>query len=378
MDHIELGRIIVPAQVRRAGDRDYPVLSMTMRNGLVDQADKFKKRIASADTSEYKVVQRDQLVVGFPIDEGVLAFQNLYDEAIVSPAYNIWSIHDGVSVDRKYLELFLRSPGALAFYTSRLRSTTARRRSLPNDIFLSLLVPNPPLAEQERIVNLLDEADTLRKLRAQADRRTAALLPALFHEMFGDPLANSLNWPRKELRQLGRVVTGGTPPSAKEGMFGGEVPFITPGDLESNTKETMRYVTEAGAEEARTIRAGSTLVCCIGATIGKTDRSWKRSAFNQQINAIEWSEEIDDDFGAVCMKQSSKAVIQQGSQTALPILKKSLFAQIRIPVPPLPLQQEFARRVTEIRALEAAQAASRLRLEALFQSMLHRAFNGEL
>ena len=50
---------------------------------------------------------------------------------------------------------------------------------------------------------------------------------------------------------------------------------------------------------------------------------------------------------------------------------------LKLPVPPLPLQKEFAQRVTEIRALEAEQAASRQRLEALFQSMLHRAFNGE-
>jgi type I restriction enzyme S subunit len=53
-------------------------------------------------------------------------------------------------------------------------------------------------------------------------------------------------------------------------------------------------------------------------------------------------------------------------------------AELLVPLPPLPLQQEFAQRVTEIRALEAAQAASRLRLEALFQSMLHRAFNEDL
>jgi restriction endonuclease S subunit len=47
-----------------------------------------------------------------------------------------------------------------------------------------LPIPVPPPSEQERIEKLLDEADGLRKLRAQADRRTAALLPALFHEMF--------------------------------------------------------------------------------------------------------------------------------------------------------------------------------------------------
>jgi type I restriction enzyme S subunit len=196
--------------------------------------------------------------------------------------------------------------------------------------------------------------------------------------MFGDPINNPRHWPTKELRYLGHVVTGSTPPSAKEGMFGGDIPFITPGDLERDTRDTMRCVTEAGATEARVVRAGSTLVCCIGATIGKTDRAWKRSAFNQQINAVEWNDEIADDFGVVCLKQSSKAVIQQGSQTALPILKKSLFEQIRIPVPPLPLQHRFAERVKEIRELESAQAASRQRTEDLFQSMLHRAFSGEL
>ena len=51
---------------------------------------------------------------------------------------------------------------------------------------------------------------------------------------------------------------------------------------------------------------------------------------------------------------------------------------MKIPVPPLPLQKEFAARVAEIRELETRQATSRARLDALFQSMLHRAFNGEL
>lgn len=53
-------------------------------------------------------------------------------------------------------------------------------------------------------------------------------------------------------------------------------------------------------------------------------------------------------------------------------------AGLVVPVLPLPLQKEFAQRVTEVRELEAVQVANRQRLEALFQSLLHRAFNGEL
>jgi type I restriction enzyme S subunit len=272
---------------------------------------------------------------------------------------------------------FIRQPSFRSAAEASFTGSAGQKR-VPADFLKKFPIPVPPLEEQERIVKLLDEADELRKLRAQSDSRTAALLPALFYEMFGDPLANSRGWPTNELRQLGRVVTGSTPSSAKEGMFGGEIPFITPGDLERNTRLTLRHVTEAGAAEVRTVRASSTLVCCIGATIGKTDRTWKRSAFNQQINAVEWGQQVDDDFGVVCMKQFSGVVIRQGSSTALPILKKSLFEQIRIPVPPISLQKEFAARVAEVRALEAEQAASRSRLAALFKALLYNAFQGDL
>jgi type I restriction enzyme S subunit len=94
---VALGELIRPVKVARAGGGDYPLLSMTMHDGLVDQSAKFKKRVASADVSDYKVIKRGQMVVGFPIDEGVLDFQTLYDEGIVSPAYGVWELTRGVS-----------------------------------------------------------------------------------------------------------------------------------------------------------------------------------------------------------------------------------------------------------------------------------------
>jgi type I restriction enzyme S subunit len=65
-------------------------------------------------------------------------------------------------------------------------------------------------------------------------------------------------------------------------------------------------------------------------------------------------------------------------QMAQKNINLKILSELTIPVPPLALQKEFAQRVTEIRELEADQATSRTRLDALFQSMLHRAFNGDL
>ena len=92
-ESVELGELIFPAKVIRCGRDEYPVFSMTMHDGIVEQKTRFKKDLASKDQSNYKVVKPGQLVVGFPIDEGVLYIQQLGKKGIMSPAYNIWDVN---------------------------------------------------------------------------------------------------------------------------------------------------------------------------------------------------------------------------------------------------------------------------------------------
>jgi type I restriction enzyme, S subunit len=196
--------------------------------------------------------------------------------------------------------------------------------------------------------------------------------------MFGDPIKNPKEWSRAPLEDLGDVVTGSTPPSAQQGMFGGAIPFVTPGDLERDTLKTARFVTDAGAEQSRLVRKGSTLVCCIGATIGKTDRAQAACAFNQQINAVEWKANVDDNYGLQVMKFFSNEVAARGRSTTLPILKKSAFEEIALPVPPFALQQKFAAIVPRFERVRAQQREAERQAEHLFQTLLHRAFNAEV
>ncbi len=67
--------------------------------------------------------------------------------------------------------------------------------NISQKIISQLSLDIPPLSEQRRIVEILDQADALRKKRAEADAKAARILPALFYKMFGDPLAlvNSSN-----------------------------------------------------------------------------------------------------------------------------------------------------------------------------------------
>jgi len=60
--------------------------------------------------------------------------------------------------------------------------------------FQQVCVPVPPLPEQRRIVEILDQADRLRRLRAEAEVKADRILPALFIAMFGDPRTNPRGW----------------------------------------------------------------------------------------------------------------------------------------------------------------------------------------
>ena len=275
------------------------------------------------------------------------------------------------AIDLAYLCRVLENYDVTPFVTGTTRGKLTKAGAS------EIVIPLPPLAEQRRIAEVLDRAEALRAKRRAALAQLDSLTQSLFLDLFGDPRPNERLWPLRCLKELGKVKTGGTPPSAKPGMFGGPIPFITPGDLESD-QPVKRTVTEAGAVEAETIRAGATLVCCIGATIGKMGKAAQHSAFNQQINAVEWANGVDDDYGLSVLRFFKPQIVTWGASTTLPILKKSSFEKIEIPVPPLPLQREFARRVTAVEKLKTAQRASLAELDALFATLQHRSFRGQL
>lgn len=182
---VALGTLIHQAKTMRCGDDDYPVLSMTMHDGLVFQDEKFKKVIASKDRTNYKIVKRNQLVIGFPIDEGVLAAQRIVDAGIVSPAYGIWDI-DQSKILPEFLEYVLRCDRALSYYKAKLRGSTARRRTLPTPTLLEYTVPLPSISEQEHILDVVHKARSVISGCAEEITLLDKLIKSRFVEMFGD------------------------------------------------------------------------------------------------------------------------------------------------------------------------------------------------
>ena len=252
-----------------------------------------------------------------------------------------------------------------------------------------LRLPVPPLSEQERIVKLLSEADELRKLRTQADNRTATLISALFHKMFGDPEKNTTCC---RSAMLGEIIS-----STKLGLVRGAnemddtlpFPYIRMDAILGNGNlilTPIKRVNATAAEVAEfSVRDGDFLFNTRNSRelVGKTALFEGRGTylFNNNIMRIRFNDSVDPHYMIALFQTSfikrQLEASKSGTTSVVAIYFKNL-SNITVLVPPLPLQKDFTMYAKEIYALQAEQTATRKWLDDLFQSMLHRAFNGEL
>ncbi len=170
-----------------------------------------------------------------------------------------------------------------------------------------------------------------------------------------------MNWPKAKFKDVAKVVTGSTPKKSAAN-YGGDIPFVTPGDLgiHANISEAKVQLTKSGAESARELPKGAVLVCCIGATIGKVGIASRSVVTNQQINSLVFDEEkVHPKYGYYFCTTLTPFLVHRSSSTTMPIVNKTNFSEIEIPLPPLAEQQRIAA------ILDKADALRRKRQQAI-------------
>lgn len=207
MQYVMLGEVIQSAKSDRCGNDDYPVLSITKGEGIILQSNKFKKRIASQDTSQYKVVCRGQLVQGIHIDEANFGIQDIVDAGIVSPAYKVWNVDSSI-INPKYLEEVLRSPRSIQYYASNFNGSIKRRERLSDKDFLAMKIPCPLMEEQEHVLLVIQLLRNIILARKQEISKMDELIKARFVELFGDPVSNPKGWEKKALSEEAEIKIG--------------------------------------------------------------------------------------------------------------------------------------------------------------------------
>ncbi len=172
-------------------------------------------------------------------------------------------------------------------------------------------------------------------------------------------------WGLSQLKDVGDVVTGNTPPKKNIEHFGGNIPWIKPGDLlDRKIIKFEETLTESGASIARLLPQNSVMVSCIG-NLGKIGILDRPATTNQQINSVVFNSSIVNPvFGFYYALTLKEWLYENSSATTVSIINKGRFEKAPIPVPPLPEQQRI---VDKLDSLFGHLDALKTRLERIPQ-----------
>lgn len=358
-------------------------------------------RLGNLDLTDVKYVASD--VSPLRVTEGHILFNNTNSPDLVGKTAYVGSraelafsnhmtrLRASEAVEPRFAAKYLHFLWVSQYF--RHRCTNHVNQASVSGSMLADSVPFliPPLAEQRRIIAALEEhlsdldaaVAGLKRARANVLRHESSLLNAALSG------ANriSASWKEATVGDVAETVTGTTPPVADRKNYGGELPFFKPTDLNAGymVSRAREHLTAAGARHARRLPVGSVLVTCIGATIGKTGLARVECATNQQINAaIPDTRHVTSEwlFWYFRSPRGQSGIKNSASATTLPILNKSKFAALVVPLPPIDEQRRI---VAEIEgALSVAERTAAeinvqlARAARLRQSILKRAFEGKL
>lgn len=170
-----------------------------------------------------------------------------------------------------------------------------------------------------------------------------------------------MSWPLVPIKDVSTVVTGKTPSKKEDDNFGGDIPFVTPAELNGSVyvSSASQTLTAKGASLVKTVPKNAVMVCCIG-SLGKLAIAERELVTNQQINTVIFDvKKVDPKFGYYALQRLKPQMESLAPSTTVAIINKSNFEALEIPLPPLAEQKRIAT------ILDKADAIRRKRQQAI-------------
>jgi type I restriction enzyme S subunit len=282
----------------------------------------------------------------------------------------------------RFLCWWLNSPLSKEKFIGQMGGAAIKRLTLSK--IKRFEIPLPPLAEQRRIAEVLDRAEALRAKRRAALAQLDSLTQSLFLDLFGDPVMNRKGFP---VFRMGDVcdVRDGTHDSPKYVSEGG-YPLVTSKNLSGGFVDLsdVNLISEADyiqINKRSKVDRGDIIMPMIG-TIGSPVLVEDEPRFAiKNVALIKFTEASPSPILVRHLLSCSyfdHIVGQKNRGGTQKFVSLGDLRSFPLPLPPIALQREFARRVTAVEALKTAQRASLAELDALFATLQHRAFKGEL
>ncbi|EPT0554278.1 restriction endonuclease subunit S [Campylobacter coli] len=337
-----------------------------------------------------KVVPKGTLLMSFKLTLGKTAFAecDLYTNEAIAAIFI-----KNKNINKYFLDYVLKFTDLEKYVDNAVKGKTLNKQKLKQ---IEILLPKN-IKEQERIVGILDESfakiDESIKILEQDLLNLDELMQSALQKAF-NPLKDNAKenyklpqgWEWKSLGEIGEIITGTTPSKNNPNFYGNEYPLFKPSDLNGDIiiKYASDNLSKLGFDNARNLPKDTILVVCIGASIGKVGLSGVNGSCNQQINAIIPNSAFTSKYlFFVCLSNYFQTILKKNaSQTTLPIINKTEFSKLQIPLPPIKEQEQITSHLDElsshVKNLKQNYQAQIKDLQELKNSLLDKAFKGNL
>lgn len=288
-------------------------------------------------------------------------------------------------LDRRFLAYFLRSPRTVSRISEKAAGARMPRADM--DFIFSLELVLPSLTEQRRIVDLLSRADSIVRLRRDAQNKAAELIPAIFVAMFGDPATNPKGWPVVPLGESLRSVDYGS--STKASDDGNGIPLIRMGNVGYDGSLDLSNLKYAQLENAEVEKYRLSQGDILFNRTNSKELVGKTGLWGGGLDAV-----VASYFIRLRVKQDLLSPVYLWAFMNARHMKRVLFdtargaigqaninskelRSFRIGLPPLPLQDAFKRYVDFAESIIAQQDDALDKAKATFEALLARSFTTE-
>jgi type I restriction enzyme S subunit len=191
-----------------------------------------------------------------------------------------------------------------------------------------------------------------------------------------------MGWEELAFGAVGKLDRGKSkhrPRNAPE-LLGGKHPLIQTGDVANCSGYIKQYnstYSDIGLAQSKIWKAG-TLCITIAANIAKTGILTFDACFPDSVVGFIPNEKSDKEFVRYWLSFLQKTLEASAPESAQKNINLKILRELDIPLPPITLQNQFAKRIQAIEAQKQQAQASLEKSENLFNSLLQRAFKGEL
>ncbi|MGU8425898.1 restriction endonuclease subunit S [Clostridium perfringens] len=302
----------------------------------------------------------------------------MYYEGKIEAYQRTYVLHN-INIEAKFLYYFLKLNWKKYILRRQIGSAT---NYMKLEDILNFEVPNISLDMQKKIIDILDGAQRLIDKRKKQIEELDLLVKSKFIEMFGDPVKNQKKLAKVKLSELGEWKTGGTPLRSKSEYYNGNIPWLSSGEL--NNKycfKSNEMITESAIIEsaAKIIEVGSLLLGMYDTAALKSTINMIECSCNQAIAYSKLNENlVNTVYVYYCIQIGKEFYKSQQRGVRQKNLNLSMVKGLEILMPPLEFQNQFAEFVKQVDKLKFEMEKSLKELENNFNSLMNKAFKGEL